>query len=643
MIDAMRTIDGWAAAWAPLMLRACWQGGLALLAAYVLTRLLHRLPPAAKTWAWRIAYLKLITALLLMTPVTLRVLHQRIGPSISGSTGTVAGPLSLDHGSIEGSRPILRAPVSALAVSPSAAAIADAGQRLWSWRAVLFAAWSVGAAFVLLRMGIKWRVARRLNDLCHPMVDPLVIQRYTRIAHDMGLRHPPELLCGRTVGPLLIGVFRPAVIIPESADSDLPLMFAHELAHSRRRDTLWALLPAAARVLFWFHPMIWLAEREWHVCTESACDQACLSATGAAPASYGRMLLDLTLAAGSGPAPLLAVGAVRSRYAIERRLRAMRHFTDWSRRRWRVAAAVVFVASVVALVPWRLAAQQFEDTKDERAKQHDSNRSTTRPATIEERIATMPADQREALQGRIQGRLDQMRASTRAKAKAEVTFEAFINTRKKGHAQIDCDGVALVSPVAGVLRQVNFKEGDRVTKGDILFEFDDTKAKAAIIQAQARVRLAQTKLKRAAELRDKLAVSDGEIEEAAGARDVAEAELYIAQHELSETRILSPLPGVVDRLSVISGQPVKVGEDLIGILDIDSLRVRAAVPADTRLRVGQRLDVYVPPINRPFTARVSFIASHVEGNQLEIKAAVENRDGLLKPGMEAWVDLGPEE
>lgn len=641
MIDAMRTIDGWAAAWAPLMLRACWQGGLALLAAYVLTRLVRRLPPAAKTWAWRIAYLKLIVALQLMTPVTLQVLHQRIGPSISGSTQTIAGPLPLDHGSIEGSRPILRAAVSALAVSPSAAAIADAGQRLWSWCAVLFAVWSVGTAFTFLRMGIKWRDARRLIASCHPMVDPLVIRRYTRIAHDMGLHHPPELLCGRDVGPLLIGVFRPAVVIPNVLDSNLPLVLAHELAHFRRRDTLWALLPAAARVLFWFHPMIWLAEQEWHVCTESACDQACLSATGAAPASYGRMLLDLTLAAGSGPAPLLAVGAARSRHAIERRLRAMRHFTDWSRRRWRVAAAVVFVASVVALVPWRLAAQPLEGAKDERAKLHDSNHPATQPATIEERIAAMPADQREALQGQIDLRLAHTAPVSRAKVRAAVVFDVFMNSRIKGHAQIDCDGVRLDSPVVGVLRQVKFKEGDRVKKGDVLFEFDDAKARAAIIEAQARVKLAEFEFKRDMDVHE--SINEAQIEKARAARDVAEAELNIAAHDLAETRILSPLPGVVDGVSVVSGEPVKVGDYLIAISDIDSLRVRAQVPADTPLHAGQHLDVYVPSINRPFSARVTFIASHVEGNQLEIKATIENRDGLLKPGMEAWVDLGAEE
>lgn len=645
MIDPAQTIDCWAAAWAPLMLRACWQGGLSLLAAYGLTRLLRGLPPAAKGWAWRLAYLKLLVALLWVAPVTLRVLHEARVPSANASIPIVAESAASNRAATESS-PEIHDPATHVGsrVSSSAPAIiAESTQRPPARGAILLAIWACGAAFTILRIATQWRAARRLRAKCKASADPQILNCYARIAHDMGLARPPLLLRGKVPGPLLIGVLRPAVIIPDGVDSNLPLVLAHELAHFRRRDTLWGLLPAAARVLFWFHPMVWLAEREWHVCTESACDQACLSVTGAAPASYGRMLLELSLAAGSRPAPLLAVGAARSRHVIERRLRAMTHFTDWSRRRWRVATAVVFLASVVALVPWRLAAQQLDEANAERSKRYGSNRSTTQPATIEERIAAMPADQREALQGQIDLRLSHIPPVSRSKVRAAVVFNVFMNSRIKGHAQIYCDGIHLVSPVVGVLRQVNFKEGDRVKKGDILFEFDDAKPKAAIIEAEARVKLARVELNRALELRNKNAIADTELEKFTAARDVAEAELNVAEHELQGTRIVSPLPGVVDVVNVISRQPVKVGDDLFAISDIDSLRVRAAVPADTPMHVGQHLDVYVPTINRPFTALLTFIASHVENNQLEIKATVENRDGLLKPGMEAWVDLGPEE
>jgi len=645
MMDALRTIDGRAAAWAPVMLRACSQGGLALLAAYAVTRLLRRLPPAAKTWGWRLAYLKLLLALFWVAPVTLRVLHEATVPLSHARSEIVTAAVPSSRGPTEHSLdPARPATVPGPLVASSARVIAPAAiNRPPVWRAALLAAWVAGALLGIARLGKKWRATRRLRAASQPVSDPDVLSRYLRISRDMGLSHPPKLLRGEIVGPLLIGVVRPAVVIPERIDSGLSLMLAHELAHFRRRDTLWALLPAAARVLFWFHPMVWLAEREWNVCTESACDQACLQATRAAPASYGRLLLDMASASCRRPAPLLAVGAAGSRYAIERRLRAMRYFTEWSsRRRW-IAARIFAIGSVVTLVPWRLAAQPAGQAAASGAAAHDPGRATTQPASIEERIAAMPADQREALQTQVDLRMAQFPAKSRAKQRPAVLFDMFMNSRKLSVGQgIDCDGVGLISPVAGVLRRVNYKEGDRIKKDDILFEFDDTKPRATVVEAEARLRLAEIELKRAIELRDKRAIGDTEMEKATAAKDVAEAELSIAQQELAETRIHSPLPGIVENLRVISGEAVKVGDYLAGVSDVDSLRIDVRVPADTRLHVGQDLDVFVSPIDRPFRARINFISTRVENGQLDAKATLENRDGLLKPGMSAWVDLGPQ-
>ena len=45
------------------MARACWQGGLAILVAWALTRAFPRLSTTLRCWLWRLAYLKLLLAL----------------------------------------------------------------------------------------------------------------------------------------------------------------------------------------------------------------------------------------------------------------------------------------------------------------------------------------------------------------------------------------------------------------------------------------------------------------------------------------------------------------------------------------------------------------------------------------------------
>src|SRR5258706_2915890 len=61
--------------WAAAMVRASWQGGLALALAWALCRLLRDMPARLGSWLWRLAYLKLLVALAWNMPIDLPVLR----------------------------------------------------------------------------------------------------------------------------------------------------------------------------------------------------------------------------------------------------------------------------------------------------------------------------------------------------------------------------------------------------------------------------------------------------------------------------------------------------------------------------------------------------------------------------------------
>jgi hypothetical protein len=110
----------------------------------------------------------------------------------------------------------------------------------------------------------------------------------------------PQLVASNTISsPLATGWRKRYVVLP-SADlqkwsaRERELAVAHELAHHKRRDLIWALVPWLARTLFWFHPLVWLAAREHRLATEQACDAVALSACEASPQEYGRWLLSVT-------------------------------------------------------------------------------------------------------------------------------------------------------------------------------------------------------------------------------------------------------------------------------------------------------------------------------------------------------------
>ncbi|MDP6445628.1 MAG: M56 family metallopeptidase, partial [Pirellulaceae bacterium] len=85
----------------------------------------------------------------------------------------------------------------------------------------------------------------------------------------------------------------------------------HELLHVRRGDTTFAAVQFIAQVVWWFHPLMWLASRESNRVCEQCCDEEVIANIECRPAFYARCLLDtLELTESLPPAP--AFPAIRS-------------------------------------------------------------------------------------------------------------------------------------------------------------------------------------------------------------------------------------------------------------------------------------------------------------------------------------------
>ena len=107
---------------------------------------------------------------------------------------------------------------------------------------------------------------------------------------------------GSLMSPVLLGLLRPRIVLPAdftqrfSAEQQA-LVLAHEHWHLHRLD-LWAGLAASVlRCLFWFHPLLPLAQRWFRLDQELACDEAVLSQVPERRGDYARALLESQLAA----------------------------------------------------------------------------------------------------------------------------------------------------------------------------------------------------------------------------------------------------------------------------------------------------------------------------------------------------------
>lgn len=199
-------------------------------------------------------------------------------------------------------------------------------------------------------------------------------------------------------------------------------------------------------------------------------------------------------------------------------------------------------------------------------------------------------------------------------------------------------GVMLRPETSGRVAQLGFTDGQRVRRGQLMVQLDDSLQQAQLQQAQAQANIARTNLQRSRELLAQSFVSQSAVDQNVASLEVAQSQVALAQAQAARMRVLAPFDGTVGIRSVQLGDYVKDGADLVGIEDLSGLQVDFTLPERyiTRVRVGQPVEMTLDAMpGRTFPGRIDALDSQVDpnGRALRVRAAVQNSDAMLKPGM----------
>jgi membrane fusion protein (multidrug efflux system) len=204
-------------------------------------------------------------------------------------------------------------------------------------------------------------------------------------------------------------------------------------------------------------------------------------------------------------------------------------------------------------------------------------------------------------------------------------------------------GVMLRPEVAGRVRSIEFTEGQRVSKGQLLVQLDDQLQSAQVAQARAEMSIAQANHKRNVELVAQNFISQRSVDESAAALDVAKAKHDLALATLQRLKIVAPFDGVTGLKQVNVGDYLKDGADIVNIEDIDAVLVDFRLPErfQSKIRAGQNAQLQVDALpGRPFTALVQAVDPLIDANgrSVGVRGCIDNRQRQLRPGMFARVN-----
>lgn len=223
-------------------------------------------------------------------------------------------------------RPAVHVPSAASASGVPQPRAADRGiseaRPLLDWPSflacVMAAGWLLGTCVLTVRLLLSWRLAVELRRSASA-ADSQTASDCRALAQQMGVCPPLILRSPFTTSAALVGLFRPAILLPEeeSAVGSSREILVHELAHLARGDLLWKLLGRVGTALFFFQPLQWLLVRRMIIAAEEVCDDYVLE-FGCDRRSYARQLVEV--AQRYQPAEAVGVGMISLRSWVGRRV-----------------------------------------------------------------------------------------------------------------------------------------------------------------------------------------------------------------------------------------------------------------------------------------------------------------------------------
>ena len=196
--------------------------------------------------------------------------------------------------------------------------------------------------------------------------------------------------------------------------------------------------------------------------------------------------------------------------------------------------------------------------------------------------------------------------------------------------------VDLTFETSGKIIEINFNEGTRVKKGDLLAKVNDRPLQAQLKRYEAQLKLAQDRVYRQSTLLEKDAVSQEAFEQARTELAILNADIDIVKQNIALTELRAPFDGVIGLRNVSEGVYASPSVVVAKLTKVSPLKIDMYIPeryADD-IKVGTPLSFTVEGQNHTYNASVYAKESEVDSDtrMLSVRGTYANPNGRLQPG-----------
>jgi len=202
--------------------------------------------------------------------------------------------------------------------------------------------------------------------------------------------------------------------------------------------------------------------------------------------------------------------------------------------------------------------------------------------------------------------------------------------------------ITVVAEIDGKVLDLPFREGQSIAKGGIIAHLDDAQPAAELTRAEAIRDQSRATFQRVQEIVEAKAGSAQDLDDAAAALKVAEANLAVAQSRFEKTRVVAPFEGVTGAREVSPGAFLRAGEPITRLAQLRELRVIFSAPERLLPLLADGTEVRLtttayPGVEAPGRITVIDPVLDPATRTARIVARLSNPGNRFRPGMSAHV------
>ncbi len=206
------------------------------------------------------------------------------------------------------------------------------------------------------------------------------------------------------------------------------------------------------------------------------------------------------------------------------------------------------------------------------------------------------------------------------------------------------ENILIFPEYQGVLSSVNVRQGQQVSRGQILARIDDGGLSSQLAQLETQYALAKTTYERQQRLWDQQIGSEIQLLQAKTNMEATESSVKQLQSQLNKTNIRAPFSGVIDEIITEQGQVVGPGGNaLMRLVNLKDMRVKAAVPENYLQSVskGAPVQVTFPAIQTVVDGKISAVGSYINptNRTFQIEVEIPNTEEKIKPNLMASLQI----